>query len=103
MKKVYSAENSGLVGFLKDVLEQHAIPCVLKNQYLSGAAGELSPIDVWPEIWVSNDEDYERAQQLIESTLAEESKRSPWTCASCGEHIEGQFAACWNCATERKD
>ncbi|MGI9287841.1 MAG: DUF2007 domain-containing protein [Pseudomonadales bacterium] len=102
MKKVYSAENISLIGFIKDVLDQHAIPCVLKNHYLSGAAGELSPFDVWPEIWVSNDEDNERARQLIDLTLTEESDRRSWTCASCGEHIEGQFAACWNCATESK-
>lgn len=90
-----------MVGFLNDILEQHGIPCVIKNQYLSGAAAELSPIDIWPEIWVSKDEDYERAKQLIEATLAEESKRSPWQCSNCGEHIEGQFAACWNCGTDR--
>lgn len=22
----------------------------------------------------------------------------PWTCPDCGERIEGQFRACWNCA-----
>lgn len=26
----------------------------------------------------------------------------PWVCASCGEEIEGSFAVCWNCETERE-
>jgi hypothetical protein len=24
-----------------------------------------------------------------------------WTCPKCGEKIEPQFDACWNCSTER--
>ena len=24
----------------------------------------------------------------------------PWTCPTCGETIEGQFAECWNCAAD---
>ncbi len=102
MKKVYSSENSGMVGFLNDVLEHHAIPSVIRNQYLSGAAGEVSPFDSWPEIWVLNDDDYASAQQLIKATLVDKSKRSAWTCADCGERMEGQFAACWNCAPEQE-
>lgn len=73
-----------MVGFLGDVLEHHAISNVIKNQYLSGAAGEVSPFDSWPEIWVVQDEDYASAKQLIETTLADESKRSPWKCTNCG-------------------
>ncbi len=102
MKKVYSSENSAIVGFLNDVLEQHAIANVIKNQYLAGAAGEVSPFDSWPEIWVLNDEDAARAQQMIKSTLADESNRSAWQCADCGEQMEGQFTACWNCAAEQE-
>jgi hypothetical protein len=54
--------------------------------------------EVWPELWVRNDLDYDRALQLIDTaTIAGESPAKPWTCRTCGTENEGQFAACWNC------
>ncbi len=52
--------------------------------------------DTWPQLWVVNDLDYDRAKQLIEGAALEESPPG-WRCRKCGEYNEGQFAACWNC------
>ena len=46
--------------------------------------------EVWPELWVTNDLDYDRALQLIDAaTMAEESPHAPWRCRHCGEENEG--------------
>ena len=103
MKRVYSAQDLFIVSFLKDVLEEHNIPCILKNQYLAGAAGELPPIECWPALWVKEDSDFDTALRLIEDRLKENAKGEPWICAQCGEPIEGQFTECWNCGQGRFD
>lgn len=101
MRKVYSADNSLLAGHVKSLLEQAGIECLLKNQILSGAMGELPLNECWPEVWVCDDRDYGAALEVIESALAPgTASGEPWRCA-CGETIENQFTACWHCGGER--
>ena len=104
MKKIYSSQNQMIVGFLKGILDDHGIACLIKNEHLSGAAGELPPIECWPELWVTQDRDSEVAQNLIDAALrAEATTRVPWTCPNCGELVDGQFTACWNCCHNRPE
>lgn len=101
MKKIYSSDNYLLVGHLRQLLENHHIRCIAKNEYLLGAAGELPPTECWPELWVAEDFQYEKARELVESFLAEVPDGGPWECAACGERSEAQFTACWRCGAER--
>lgn len=99
MRRLYASSDGLLVGHLKNVLDQHHIPCFLKNVYLSGGVGELPPTEAWPELWVEADADWPRAREIIAGVLAEEPDPAagPWQCRRCGEQSEAQFAACWNC------
>jgi hypothetical protein len=102
MKRVYTSQLSLMVGHLKNVLESEGIPCVMRNEYLGGGAGELPPTECWPELWVEDDVDYEKARRIVGETLkASETPGDPWACPRCGEHLEGQFDACWHCGAER--
>ncbi len=85
-----------------ELLEHHHIKCIAKNEFLFGAAGELPPTECWPELWIAEDFQYEKAKELVEGFLAGSAEPgSAWSCPECGEAIEGQFNACWRCATER--
>jgi len=102
MKKIYSAKDPLMVSHLKNVLETYGIDCVVKNLYLSSAAGEIPPIECWPELWVMDDARYGEAQAIVEATLSPlRSVRKPWKCRRCGEELEGQFSECWNCGSDR--
>lgn len=102
MKKVYSTKDPLMIGHLKNVLETFGIESVTKNLYLSSAAGELPPIECWPELWVMDDARYAEAQAVLKKTLAPlEPVRKPWRCVKCGEEIEGQFSECWKCGQRR--
>lgn len=99
MKKLYSTDDRISAGHLQSILEEHGIRCVLKNQSLAGAIGELPPIECWPELWIIDDDEFERAQELIDAFFKPLDKHEPdWRC-SCGELIEGQFLSCWNCGS----
>ncbi|WP_421620758.1 DUF2007 domain-containing protein [Alkalilimnicola ehrlichii] len=103
MKRVFSVENRMLVERYRQALEDAGIPCQLRNEFLGGGAGELPVNEVWPEIWVA-DEDEQRARTLLKELKAREADPGPdWTCPRCGETLGGQFDACWNCGALRTE
>jgi hypothetical protein len=83
VKRLYGSDDRALIAHLRALLETRGIACVLRNEFLGGAAGELPPHECSPELWVVDDVD-----------------TTPWTCPGCGEIIEGQFARCWHCGRE---
>jgi len=97
MKKLTSSESLITINHFKNLLESEGIPSRIKNEHLGSIVGEMPFIEVWPELWVINDLDYDRAKQLIGAAISDESPQRPWKCRKCGEDNEGQFAACWNC------
>lgn len=100
MKKVYSAENLIMATHVQALLQQAGIDCMVQKQNLAGAAGELPPFECWPEVWVCDDADSDRAADVIEQGLAGDTSAAAWRCA-CGEQLEGQFSHCWHCGAER--
>jgi hypothetical protein len=102
MKKVYCSDSYFLVGHLRQLLESHHIECITKNEYLLGGAGELPPTECWPELWVVEDFQYEKARELVEGFLSTPAgSEAEWRCPECGERLEGQFTACWSCGANR--
>ena len=102
MKKIYSNPSLAMVSHLKNLVENHGIDCLLKNQDLQSTVGHLPTTEIWPELWVLDDEDAESAVRLLQDALAsEESNKWPWKCRWCGEQIEGQFTECWKCGGQK--
>ena len=110
MKAVYSSPHLFWVVYYKDILQSNGIECFIKNEYLSGGAGELPPNECWPRLYV-DDTDFERAEQIVQTEMNKKVvDESPWICEQCGEENEGQFVICWKCGasinqfgTERAD
>lgn len=100
MKVVFSSPNALVVAHWRGLLEAAGIPCRIRNEFLGGAAGELPPIECWQQLCV--EPRWEAAAlAAIARGQSGETRDPAWTCPSCGEHIEGQFTACWNCGRER--
>jgi hypothetical protein len=98
MRKVFVSHNLIDVEMRKDRLEQAGIRCMIKNQRLSGLAGEIPFAEIFPELWVIQDEDAYRARQVLEEELiSQPSNPDSWTCTGCGEYHESQFSECWKC------
>ena len=102
MKQVYASANYLIVGHLKQVLADNHIHCLVKNEHLMGAAGELPMFECWPELWITEDAQLARALEFVEAFLRDSSRDGPhWACPKCDENIEPQFSTCWNCGTEQ--
>ena len=101
MKKIYSDGNSIKVKILKSFLESHGINCILKNEHLTSAIGEVPPIEAWLEIWIDNLTDESFALKLINTFNSDShSSAENWHCSSCLEENPSNFEICWNCNTE---
>ena len=102
MRKVYTSDNIAIIGHLRQVLENQAIRCIVRNDFLFGGAGELPVNETWPELWVVDDRHADRARALVDAIVATAHVSEPsWRCASCGEQMEGQFTDCWRCGASR--
>ena len=102
MKKVFVSQSLVEVESLKEILEQAGIPNNIKNQTTSMLAGEVPFAEVFPELWVLEDADYERAKELLDGWgKAWTREVSDWICSGCGEAHGSEFTSCWNCGKER--
>jgi len=98
MKKLTSSESLVTINHYRNLLASEGILTFIRNEHLGSIVGEMPFQEVWPELWVRNDLDYDRALQLLDrTTLEAESPGTPWRCSRCRQDVEGQFAACWNC------
>lgn len=102
MQKLFVSSMLVEVESLKEMLEQEGIVCTVKNQQGSSLAGEVPFAEVFPELWVVNNDDFLQAQEILESWhQGQPAEVTDWTCSNCGERHEKDFTSCWNCGDER--
>ena len=102
MKQVFVSQNLFEVEMRKEWLEQAGIRCMIKNQRISGLAGEIPFMETFPELWVIQNKDYDQARRILEEGLViVPSNHDTWTCAGCGERHESQFGTCWKCGRDK--
>jgi hypothetical protein len=100
MKQVLSIAQSAELELLKNVLEEAGIRCSLRNEQLSQTL-PATPFDV--ELWVANDGDYGRAQELCQAWLHNPpAATATWACGRCEQRLSGQFDSCWRCGAKRE-
>ncbi|MEM9017342.1 MAG: DUF2007 domain-containing protein [Verrucomicrobiota bacterium] len=106
MRELFREKDFSLVGQFRSLLESEGIQVHIRNEYLTGAGLTEIPVpEFYPALCVVNDEDYERAMEVIRSHLTR-SDKSPgydWTCAKCGEENPGNFEVCWSCGKKYEE
>lgn len=100
MHKIYSHHDRFTVFLVKQLLDDKGIPCFVKNEFAIGAMGELSPMDVLPEVWISDPLWLPKAKQIIESFEKPPINSSPWICNKCQEQNDAIFELCWQCGKD---
>ena len=95
MRRLAQAPNLAIATLWADVLREDGISATVQREFLAGVVGELPPDQCLPEVWVADDDQFNRAERLL-SALRERPQRR-WHCAACGELVEGGFEACWRC------
>ena len=105
MRKIYEHADYAVIRYYQSILEDEGILTLVKNVGAAMGTGEIPFTEVYPELWVMNDSDYDRAEAMLaplhHQGPPEATFLPVWTCASCGETVDGDFGECWNCGTER--
>ena len=101
MIKLVASDDRFFIYQAKDVLDEKGIPCFIKNEFLSGAIGELTPQDCQPELWLHDHEWLNRAQREIENLQSQHQYQQDWQCLHCDELNEATFQICWHCEQPR--
>ena len=96
MKLLYTNENRYLVHNIQNLVENSGIEIMLKNEFAAGAAGDLVPHETWLELWVVNDDEYDKAMDVISSSFSRDEDIG-WVCSNCQEQNDASFDFCWNC------
>ena len=106
MTKVFVAQHPAEAHLIAGLLTSSGIESEVRGEALFSARGEVpvTPATL-PSVWVLDDGRAGEALQILEVRAAELAAGSvagpPWNCENCGETVEGQFTACWNCNAER--
>jgi hypothetical protein len=99
--KIHSAPHPFALENLRNILQVEGIAAEVRTPFLGAARGDLPATECWSELWVE-DHDAAKARELIRSVAATpEPEGETWKCSRCGEEIEPQFTACWQCGATR--
>ena len=102
MRKVHSALDSLAVANLRNLLLQEGIETEVRTPFLAAASGDVPFTECWSQLWVVDDEDHDRAMELIQAALAPRAGGGrSWRCARCGEPVDSEFETCWQCGAAR--
>lgn len=96
MKRVYIAADLADAQIALDWLGMRGIKAHAFNIHAAGGLGEFAATQIWPEVWVEDDEDTEQAMQLLKEIHATGDAGSK-SCPQCGEENPGNFLSCWHC------
>lgn len=98
MKKLYSAANLQDAHLLSHLLDEAGIEHHIFNENLQGGVGELPFTHTYPEIWIVDETDLERATGIVSSFEQPDARAGEIVkCGECGEENPGSFEICWHC------
>ncbi len=100
MKLVHTALDVPSANFIRQVLQDNGIPSMVQGDGVLSVSPKAS--GTYPTVWVSNDEDFARACEILSALARPQSDRQAppgtWTCRKCGEDNGPEFSECWRCA-----
>lgn len=108
MKKVYTAANPAEAHIVRGILESYNIVSEVRGEALFSVRGELPMVgDTFPTVWIVDDHDHQQALEVVTEYDRKMKEGGAvgecWVCSNCGEQLEQQFTACWQCGAARED
>ena len=97
MRKVYTAATLPDAHLIVGMLAQSGITAKVFNENAQGGVGEIPFTHAWPEVWLEDARDAERALELIRKFEVRDTAGQS-ACRHCGELNPQNFEICWNCA-----
>lgn len=97
MFKVYSAGNIQDAYLVQGLLNEAGIESQILNEYAQGGTGEIPFTQAYPEIWLVNESDTEKAKEIIRLFETRQQPGEEIVCCKCHEPNPDTFETCWRC------
>jgi hypothetical protein len=94
MRRLAQAPNLAIAALWVHALREEGVEATVQREYLGAVMGQLPPDQCLPEIWIDDETQFERAQQVLH---AAQHRPQAHCQLRCGERIEGGFEQCWHC------
>ena len=95
--KLFTAGDIIEAYLLQAFLRSQGVDTIIKNESLQTGLGELPFVESWPEVWLMQARDWDKAYQLLAGFISGETI-GEWSCLVCGERNPDTFELCWVCA-----
>lgn len=97
MKLVFTHDSIIQLHSAKNYLALNGIESFVKNEHSIPNGARHGIENTFLELWIPNDEDFDRAEALIAEQFVGHESKPEWTCVECHESNDGSFEFCWNC------
>jgi hypothetical protein len=99
VKRLCKASSLPDAHILRGLLQQSGIEAHVFNENAQSGVGQLPVSEAYPEVWLADDRDFARAEELIRAF--DEAPRDSGTvrCLGCGEDNPANFQLCWSCGS----
>jgi ribosomal protein S27AE len=100
MKELFRERDYTRVGYYQTILEAEGIPTFVRNENTVTFMTEVPIPEFYPALCVVNDEDFDRALEVLKSYVKDDEQLSQknTTCPKCGETNPANFEVCWSCS-----
>ncbi len=82
---------------LRDILRMHGIAAHVFNEHMTSIVGDVPPDIAMPQLWLDDERDLVRAQDVLREHAAQSQRRGRTFCPGCQEENPATFEVCWNC------
>jgi hypothetical protein len=97
MKRFFIAANRIDAYLLRDRLLHAGITTHVFNEHMQSIVGDVPPDIAMPQVWLDDDADLARAQQVLRQYQDERARTGESMCRHCGEANPATFDLCWQC------
>lgn len=97
MVRIYSAPTLPDAHLVRGLLGQAGIDATVFNENLQGGLGEIPFTHAYPEVWIVDERDLQRAREVIRQIERPAPSTESVICPRCREGSPGHFQVCWNC------
>ncbi|MEK6663645.1 MAG: DUF2007 domain-containing protein [Pseudomonadota bacterium] len=97
MIRIYQAANLPQAHLVSGLLRHAGIDSRVLKENAQGGLGDIPFGEAYPEVWIENPADSERAKVIIAEFESAPVDHGSMTCPACGEENPGNFEMCWKC------
>lgn len=97
MIRVYTASNLPDAHIVANLLARAGVEARVFNENAQSGLGDIPFGEAYPQVWVMDDKDADRARDLIRVHERTSANVGTVFCRACAEENPGNFETCWKC------